>query len=220
MARKAGMIHVVADNVRVFGQLASELLPDVEIVHFLDSGLPAMSAPPLRPEVVERLRTYASFARRSGADAVLLTCTAFGRLVDEVSGAVDCPVLSVLEIMVDEALRQRGRIGIIGSHPGTVAGMERLLREQAAREGNVIAIESRLCAGAFDAMRRGDLAAHDRVVLVTLRELVEKVDVVVAPQPSMEAALLQFEGDPKNVPVLTSPRLSVERLKQTLNSLC
>jgi len=218
MARKAGMVHVVADNIRVFGLIASELMPDIEMVHFLDTALPAMSEPALRPEVIERLGTYARFAQESGAEAVLLTCTAFGRLANEVSRAVDCPVLAVLDIMLDELMRQRGRIGVIGSHPGTVVGTERLLQEQARHEGRVIAIKSRLCAGAFDAMRRGNLAAHDRIVLENLRELVRQVDVVVAPQPSMEQALLQYEVDGRKVPLLTSPRLSVERLRQALKS--
>jgi len=217
--RKAGMVPVVPDNIGVFGNLAGELMPDFQVVHFLDTGLPTMSAPALRPQVVERLRAYAVFARRSGAEAVLLTCTAFGRLVDEVSGAVDCPVLSVLEIVVDEALKQRGRLGIIGSHPGTVAGTERLLREQARLQANTLAIESCLCPGAFDAMRNGDRPTHDRIVLENLRGLVRKVDVVIAPQPSIEEALRQFEDDGRKVPLLTSPRLSVGRLKQVLDAL-
>jgi len=219
MMRMAGMVHVVPDNIRVFGDLAAQLMPGVELVHFLDTGLPAMSGPSLRPQVIERLRTYASFARRSGAEAVLLTCTAFGRLVDEVSVAVDCPVLSVLEIMVDEAVRQRGTIGIVGSHPGTVAGTERLMREQARQVGSVCAVESRLCPGAFEALRRGDRATHDRIVLESLREMVQHVDVIVAPQPSIEDAVLRFQWDTRKVPLLTSPRLSVERLKQTLDTV-
>jgi len=213
------MVHVVTDNIGVFGGLATDLLPGVEILHFLDSGLPILSSAASRPEVVERLRTYTSFARRSGAEAVLLTCTAFGRLVDEVSAAVDCPVLSVLEIVVDEALNLRGRVGVIGSHPGTVDGTERLIRQQAAQEGRQVAVESRLCSGAFEALRRNDRGTHDRIVLQNLRELVPHVDVIVAPQPSMERTLLSFVSEGRKVPILTSPRLSVGRLKQTLDSV-
>jgi len=217
--RSVGMIHVLPENVMIFGRLAGELVPGVEVQHFLDTSLPTMSAPASRPEVINRLQTYASFASRSGSEAVLLTCTAFGRLVEEVSSAVDCPVLSVLEIMVDEALKQHGRIGIVGSHPCTVAGAERLVRERATQEGRALEVEARHCPGAFDAMRNGDWETHDRVVLENLRELVQRVDVVVAPQASLERAIVRFKDARHRVPILTSSRLSVARLRDTVERL-
>ena len=217
MKRSVGMIHVLPQNVMVFGRLAGELMPGVEVQHFLDTSLPTMSAPASRPEVIYRLQTYASFACRSGSEAVLLTCTAFGRLVADVSRGVDCTVLSVLEIMVDEALKQRGRIGIIGTHPGTVVGAERLVREQAAEQGRPIELEARRCHGAFDAMRSGDWETHNRAVLENLRELAQKVDVVVVPQASLENAVRLFGGG-RQVPILTSSLLSVQRLRDTMES--
>ncbi len=218
MPRKAGMIHVVCDNARYFGQLAGELMPDVDLVHFVDGGLPSMSAETLRPRVIERLRTLAAFAQESGAQAILLTCTAFGRLVDDVQTAVSCPVLSVLEIMVDEAIKLTGVIGIISSHQGTLVTAERMLREQAALEGRTIALKTRFCPGAFDAMRRDDWETHNRIVLSNLRDFVKEVDVVVAPQPSIERAVNEFDGSASGVPILTSTRLSVMRLKQILDA--
>jgi hypothetical protein len=219
VARKAGMIHVVTDNARSFGTLAAELMPDIEVVHFVDGGLPSMTAEAQRPRVVERLRTLASFAQESGAEAILLTCTAFGRLVDDVQSAVTCPVLSVLEIMVDEALTLPGAIGIIGSHPGTLETASRMLGEQACLEGRDIDVTTRLCPGAFDAMRRDDWATHNRIVLSALQELAQQVDVVLAPQPSIERAVLEFADSHPGVLILTSPRLSVLRLKQALDAL-
>ncbi|MFW6151000.1 MAG: aspartate/glutamate racemase family protein, partial [Chloroflexota bacterium] len=168
--------------------------------------------------VIERLRTLASFAEESGAQAVLLTCTAFGRLVDDVRGAVSCPVLSVLDIMVDEALKLSGTIGVLASHPGTLAGASHVLEEEASHEGKPITVRTRHCPGAFDAMWRDDWATHNQIVLANLRELMEEVDVVVAPQPSIERAAAELPATDRKVPVLTSPRLSVLRLKETLGA--
>lgn len=55
------------------------------------------------------------------------------------------------------------------------------MREQATEEGRAIEVEARHCPGAFDAMRSGDLETDDRIVLQNLRELVQRVDVLVAP---------------------------------------
>lgn len=218
MARKVGMVHAVYDNGRLFGRLAAELVPGVEVVHFVDGGLPAMSAESLRPRVIARLRSLVSSAGESGAEAILLTCTAFGRLVDDVKSAATCPVLAVLEIMIDEALKLRGTVGIISSHPATLT-FASVLREQAAIEGKSIDIRTHACSGAFEAMQRGDLAAHDRIVHEHLREFVKQVDVIVAPQPSIESAVREFARLNLTVPVLTSPSLSTLRLKKTLESL-
>jgi len=219
VARKAGMIHVVCDNARVFGQLATELMPGIDIVHFVDGGLPSMTAEAQRPRIVERLRALAVFAEESGAEAILLTCTAFGRLVDVVQSSVTCPVLSVLEVMVDEALTLCGSIGIVGSHPGTLESASRMLREQACLEGREIDIKTSLCPGAFDAMRRDDWATHNRIVLAALQELAQQVDVILAPQPSIERTVVEFAESHPEVLILTSPRLSALRLRQVLDAL-
>ena len=43
MARKAGMVHAVCSNVRLFNELASEIMPGIEVVHLVDEGLPFLS---------------------------------------------------------------------------------------------------------------------------------------------------------------------------------
>jgi len=210
------MIHGVADNAGYFGRIAAELMPDVDVVHFVDGAIPSMAAPELRPRVIHRLKTLASFAEESGAEAVLLTCTAFGRLVDDVKGAVACPVLSVLEVMVEEALKMSGTIGVLGSHHGTLAAASALLTEQASLLGRSVTVITRFCPGAFDAVQRDDWATHNRIVLYGLRQLVEQVDVVVAPQPSVERVMTQYNSSESRVPILTSPRVSVLRLREAL----
>jgi len=212
------MVHAVYDNGRLFGQLAAELMPGVEVIQFVDGGLPAMSADSLRPRVIARLRALVSAAAESGAEAVLLTCTAFGRLVDDIQSAAGCPVLAVLEVMVEEALKLRGTVGVISSHPATLS-FAQVLRQQASLEGRTLDVRVRACTGAFEAMQRGDRATHDRIVHETLKDFVTQVDVVVAPQPSIEATIQEFARLNPAVPVLTSPRVSVLRLKQTLEAL-
>ncbi len=215
MSRKAGMIHGVADNARFFGRIAAEVTPDIELVHFVDGGIPSMSANEFRPRVIERLRTLAAFALESEAEAVLITCTAFGRLVDEVQPAVSIPVLSVLEIMVQQALHLNGTLGLLGSHPGTMATAARMLEEEAAMQGRKLDLRTQYCHGAFDAVARDDWATHNRIVLTYLRQLLRQVDAIVAPQPSIERVMPELD-EAERSRVLTSPRISALQLRQTL----
>lgn len=216
MKRKVGMVHAVATHVRLFNELVSEILPGVDVVHFVDEGLPFLAGEQPRERVMRRLGLLASFAEESGAEVVLLTCTAFGRLVDEVKAAVNIPVLSVLEIIIDEAMELDDRIGVLGTHPGTVESAARLIREQATRHGKKVEVTARLCAGAFEALRREDWATHDGIVLKHLKEIMEAVQVVVIPQPSIERVLNQVPESERPVPILSSTRLAVERLKGKL----
>ena len=216
MKRKVGMVHAIATHVRLFNDLASQILPGIEVVHFVDEGLPFLASEKGRERVVRRLRLLTSFAEESGAEVVLLTCTAFGRLVDEVEAESNAPVLSVLEIIVDRAIEHGDCIGVLGTHPGTVESAARLIREQAALDVKDVEITERFCAGAFEALRREDWASHDSLVLQHLKEIMAEVQVVVIPQPSIERVLNQVPESERPVPILTSSRLAIERLKEKL----
>jgi len=219
MSRKTGMVHAGCFNVRLFNELVSEVMPDVEVVHLVDEGLPTMAGEQLRGRVVRRLKALSSFAEESGAEVVLLTCTAFGRLVDEVGEAVKIPVLSVLEIMAEEAMKASDHIGVLGTHPGTLASATQIINEHSTKQGKPIEVKTLLCPGAFDALLRDDMATHDRIVLENLNRLMNEVDLIVVPQPSMERVVKQVPEASRKVPILSSGRLSAQRLKEKLDSL-
>jgi len=219
MGRKAGMVHAACFNVRLFNGLVSEIMPDVEVVHLVDEGLPSMASEQLRGRVIRRLKTLASFAEESGAEIVMLTCTAFGRLVDEIGEAVSIPVMSVLEIMVEEAMGASDRIGILGTHPGMLASASQIIQEQATLNGKKTEVKASLCPGAFDALWRDDLPTHDRIVIEHLNQLMDEVAVIVIPQPSMERVLKQAPETSRKVPIMSSARLSVQRLEERLDSI-
>jgi len=219
MGRKVGMIHAGSSNVPLFNELTSEIMPDVEVVHLVDEGLLSMAEEQFRRHVLRRLKTLASFAEESGAEIVLFTCTAFGRLAEEIENAVNIPVMAVLEIMTDEAMGASDHIGILGSHPGALASTSQIIQEQAKLGGKKTEVKTLLCPGAFDALRRGDLATHDRIVIEHLNQLMEEVKVIVVPQPSIEKAVEKVPQARRKVPIMSSAHLSVERLKERLDSI-
>ena len=219
MGRKVGMVHALSSNVRLFNQVSSEVMPDVETVHLVDEGLPSMSGKQYHERVVRRLGVLSAFAVESGAEIVMLTCTAFGRLADQVQTIVNIPVLAVLEIVADEAMQLADSIGILGTHPGTVATASEIIEEQAIQKGKKVEVKTLLCEGAFDALKREDWATYDSIVLKHLNELMEDVKVVVIPQPSIERVVSQIPEGERKIPILTSAHLAVQRLKEKLESL-
>ena len=219
MGRKVGMVHAGCFNVRLFNELTTEIMPGVEVVHLVDEGLPSLSDKQYHERVVRRLGMLSSFAEESGAEIVMLTCTAFGRLTDEIKGMVNIPVLAVLEIVADEAMELSESIGILATHPGALVSASEIIQEQAALTGKKVEVKPLLCGGAFDALRREDWATHDRIVLKRLNEPMVDVKVIVIPQPSIERVLKKIPEASRKVPILSSPHLAVQRLKEKLDSL-
>jgi Asp/Glu/hydantoin racemase len=219
MGRKVGMVHAGCFNVRLFNELTNEIMPGVEVVHLVDEGLPSLSDKQYHERVIRRLGTLSSFAEESGAEIIMLTCTAFGRLTDEVKSMVNIPVLAVLEIVADEAMKLSESIGILATHPGALSSASEIIQEQAALTGKKVEIKPLLCEGAFDALRHEDWATHDSIVLKRLNEPMADVKVIVIPQPSIDRVVKQIPEANRKVPILSSPRLATQRLKEMLDSL-
>ena len=70
-----------------------------------------------------------------------------------------------------------------------------------------------MCDGAFDALSAGDRERHDELVRAGLRELIADVDVVVLAQASM-ARVVETLPDESPVPILSSPRLGMQRVAE------
>ena len=61
--------------------------------------------------------------------------------------------------------------------------------------------------------------AHDRTVKENLNDLMGRVDVIVLAQASIARVVAQIPEKERKVPILSSLRLGVQRLKEKLESL-
>lgn len=109
------------------------------------------------------------------------------------------------------------RVGVIAILPTTLNPTVRLI-EAEARSGNM-AIETRRypVEGAFDVLMSGDGRKHDEMILAEIVRAASENDVVVLAQGSM-ALLVPALGGKTRVPLLSSPRLGVEALREALET--
>ena len=77
----------------------------------------------------------------------------------------------------------------------------------------------RLCEGAFAAVLAGDTATHDAKVSAALADLGKQSDVIVLSQASMARVAEALPASQRRVPILSSPRLAVEKLAEVVRSL-
>jgi Asp/Glu/hydantoin racemase len=223
MNQQLTMIHTVATLAPVFADLAAELVPDAQVAAVVDEDLlgETIAAGRITDATADRLRQRVESALAAGSDLVLVTCSSVGPAVEAI-GAMHHPrVLRVDEAMADRALQLGRRIGVIATLATTLEPTADLIRRRAeAAGGGDVEIVSHLCDGAFAALKSDDLDHHDSLVRQGLEVLLPKVDVVVLAQASMArvAATLPPEAT-RETPILSSPRLAMERVAERLGEL-
>src|SRR6476620_7906610 len=114
MTKRIALIHAGEVSVEPVRAALSELWPEAEAVNLLDDSLMVDRArtADLTPAMSDRIAALAGYARGSGADGILFTCSAFGRAIEAVQRRAAWPVLKPNEAMFEEALATGLRIGL------------------------------------------------------------------------------------------------------------
>lgn len=211
---RIAFLHTGAVVIPPVMELAGELVPDATTVNYLDDKIVADLRDPERAGSVEgRLENLVRAAKDGGAELVMLTCSSISQLAAPISERVGIPVLRIDEAMADIAVQTGPRIAVIATLPTTCEPTAALIRERAELAGKDPQITSEVVDGAFAAVASGDRATHDRLVVAAIERLAGEVDVIVLAQASMASAA---EATSVGVPVLTSLRPGIERLREKL----
>jgi len=220
MAHKTlGLVHTSATLVPVFAELCNKYLPGIKVFNIVDDSLikNTIACGELTPSTSKRVVNYAASAQEAGADFILFTCSSIGPAVETAATLTGVPVLRVDQPMADLAVLTGKRIGVIATLSTTLAPTSDLVRRRAIVANKEIELKAVLCEGAFDALMSGDTATHDKKVGVALKELVKEVDVIVLAQASMARVVETLSEAERKVPILASPPIAMEYLKEILN---
>jgi Asp/Glu/hydantoin racemase len=205
-----------------FDELAKEILPeDVEVFFIADEILLKLTIGQggLSPIIFRQVVGHVISAQQAGADVVLVTCSSISPCVDVARLMVDIRVLKADEPMADKAVSLGARIGLAATSPSTLNPTTELLYARAKAVGKDVKVDSVLCEGGFDALYSGDIETHDRIVRQTLKKLMSRNDVVLLAQGSMARVADTIPVDKQTVPILSSPRLAVERVRDEIEAM-
>jgi Asp/Glu/hydantoin racemase len=213
-----GLIHTSATLVPMFQQLCNEYLPQVKVFNIVDDSLikNVISCGELTPATARRVVNYVGSAEAAGADFILVTCSSIGAAVEASAALTKVPVLRVDQPMADKAVQMGKRIGVIATLPTTLQPTSDLVQRRAIAAAKDIVLTSILCEGAFEALMSGDAATHDKMVATALKELSQKVDVIVLAQASMARVVDTLNETDKKVPILASPPIAIQYLAGVL----
>ena len=217
MKKSIAIIQTSAVSSAELKALCGEIMPDVTVYQIIDDSLikevNANGGPTYG--VKRRMLSYYQQAESLGVDAILTQCSSVGEVADAIKPFVCVPVVKIDEAMAEKAVSMGRRIGVIATVPTTVGPSVRLIEQKAREAGKEIEIETHLVKDAMMILiEKGDAETHNKMVLGEVEAAAESCDVVVLAQGSM-TVLLPLLGHIQK-PVLTSPRLGVERVKDVL----
>ncbi len=215
---KLALIHTVAGLVPRFRELTGELMADVETFDIVDETLlrDATAEGRVSLDVARRLFSHLAAAERHGADAILVTCSSIGGVVDAARPFAGVPLLRVDQAMAEQAVSRASRVGVLATLRSTLAPTAELIRRTAAQARRQVEVRDRVCEGAFEALRAGETDRHDELVREGLRALLGWAEVVVLAQASMARVVDTLDEAERTTPILSSPRLGVERMRDLL----
>jgi Asp/Glu/hydantoin racemase len=218
MTRVLVLIHTVPPLIGVFDRLAESLLPGVRVLHVLDE--PLLEQVRLRgrlaPEDAQRLAAHVEEAAAIGAGAALVTCSTVSPCVNLIREESPIPVLRIDERMIEQAVQEGTRIGVLATNRTTLEPSRTLLLAEADRVHKEVAVELVMVDGALPSLLAGDGATHDRLVLAALAELRGRVDVVILAQASIARVLDVLPAGADAVPLLSSPHLALQVVAELL----
>jgi hypothetical protein len=208
---RIALIHALRHSIAPIEAAFSRLWPQAGRANLLDDSLSADLARDgaLTEAMTGRFLTLARYARDTGADGILFTCSAFGPCIAACAEMLaPLPVLRPNEAMVEEALAVAGpggRIGVLATFAPTLASLP-------AEFGPGATVVPILAEGALAALDAGDAAAHDAAAANAARGL-ENCAVIALAQFSLARAAAAVAAATGR-PVLTTPDSAVGKMRR------
>lgn len=217
---KIALIHtsfVLFEREKMLFELLEEMLPDVDVTNIVDEKMArdVLDRGYVTPALTRRMCYYVLAAAAMGVDVIFNTCSSMGPAIDVARELVDIPVLKIDEAMAEKAAEQGTKVGVLATSATTLKPTVRLIIKKAEGLDKRVETHEGLCDGAFWLLVNGELQRHDDEVTDKARELASWADTLVLAQASM-ARLAPRLSQETGLPVLSSPRLGVERLRQVL----
>ena len=219
-APRIALIHATPLAVDPIVRAFTRHWPEARRMNLLDDSLSVdrAEAGALTAAMHRRFVDLATYAKSTGCDAILFTCSAFGPAIEAAGEAVRLPTLKPNEAMFEQALSlcpPAGKVGLVATFAASLPSMAAELLEMAQRQGLQIEVRTEYVPGAMHDLAEGRAAEHHRKIAQAARRLAD-CSVVALAQFSMAAAFPQTQQE-LACPVLSSPDCAVLALKTRMN---
>jgi Asp/Glu/hydantoin racemase len=215
--KKIVLLQTSMVSFKTFNDLFHEIIPEAQVSNLVDEDLlnTLNLNKGITTSIIQRISQYCIFAEAAGADLIFSQCSSTREGIECARKMVKIPLVMVDDGMAEQAITMGTRIGVTATAAATLKPTASALSQAAKSAGKTIEIKTYLADGALDVlMKEGNRDKHDKLVLDLLKRAEKENDVIVLAQGSMitlEPYLSQIA-----VPVLTSPRLGVQKARKIL----
>ncbi len=222
MKQKVAVLHTSFVFLNVESSvtdLLDEVLPETEVMHFVDSDVLAtvMREQEISTRSTSRMVHLAQAAEEAGADVIFSACSSLGPAMEVARQKVETPLVRIDDGMARKAVEIASRIGVLATVPTTLGPTVDLIEQKAVDIGKEITVQRELSEGAFEILMNGDKERHDEMVVESAKKLAPSVEILVLAQASMTRLAPRLKEE-TSLEVLSSPRLGVEYVKQVLQA--
>ncbi|MBN1361770.1 MAG: aspartate/glutamate racemase family protein [Sedimentisphaerales bacterium] len=214
------IVHAALISSKSVQPFIDEIIPEVTVVHHVDDTIQntnfACEPGTIPKQNYFKFAAYAHYLQEAGVDLILLACSTFNRAVELARPMIDTPMLQIDRPMMDLAVQQGSKLGLLATVPTTVPASERLLRLAAQDAGKKVKVKTVLCSEAFEEIKKGNTDKHNAMLIEEIDRLAGEVDAIVLAQVSMSA--LEPELNHTKVPVLNSGRTAFNKIREILES--
>lgn len=215
--KKIYVIHTSLVSHTALSELFEEIIPEAELFHIIDDSLlhDVMKNGAVNAKITGRVCDYLLAAEKNGADLIFSQCSSIGKAIDIGKNLVSIPVIKIDEAMAEKAVLEGKKIGVIATVKSTMKPSCDLVQSKADELKKDVEIVEYLVDGALDIlMKEKNREKHNELVLEMVRRAEKECDVIVLAQGSMTVLLPALKDIKK--PVLSSPRLGVEKTRKVL----
>ncbi len=218
--KSIALIHTVKTVANSFEQKLKDYVGEPVKIHNLWDDFLANNPNEIGEFTIEnRCRLYNDIksAEMTGADMIVVTCSTLTPVVNMIRPFVRVPLIAIDDAMGRKAVTCGERILVLATAGSTEGPMREKLNAEAAKLGKSIQIDFQANAEAFQAMKAVQMERHD-AILLDMAKNISGYDCVVLAQASM-AHLDQKIEEICKIPVLSSPGLCMEQVKETLKTI-
>lgn len=218
--KSIALIHTVKTVANSFEQKLKDYVGEPVKIHNLWDDFLANNPNEIGEFTIEnRCRLYNDIksAEMTGADMIVVTCSTLTPVVNMIRPFVRVPLIAIDDAMGRKAVTYGERILVLATAGSTEGPMREKLNAEAAKLGKSIQIDFQANAEAFQAMKAVQMERHD-AILLDMAKNISGYDCVVLAQASMAHLDQKIEAICK-IPVLSSPGLCMEQVKETLKTI-
>ena len=218
--KRVACIHTVYSVIADFtAQLRAALGEDVKIHTLYDDFLATDPADTGRfsPINHDRLRLDMQAQALTGADIIVVSCSTLSPSVRLLRPEFHVPVVAIDDAMVREAVARGSRIGLLATANSTVKPSHSALLAAAKAAGKDVDVRIICDEEAIRALKAGDKAKHDRMVLEMAGRFTDR-DVIVLAQASM-AHMEKAVAEETGIATLSSPARCIAEIKNILEAI-